>query len=182
MKPSSIRGFTLVELMVVIVVVAIVASLVLVNINRIDYRKAMQAREILLMDLQRIARESEDQSKILALSLQQSKNVNTYIYNVVEYNNLERVQQKSLLEPTSNWTAYQAFKIRELPNHVYMKITPTHYNFERANNTELLNDRAPELIWLGNGEVKPVTIQFYYEQQPIGAEIQIDYLGNIRES
>lgn len=43
---SSVRGFTLIELMVVIVIMAIMASLVLMNIGGVDQRKAMQAREV----------------------------------------------------------------------------------------------------------------------------------------
>ncbi|MGB8484537.1 MAG: type II secretion system protein, partial [Acinetobacter bohemicus] len=50
-KSASIRGFTLIELMVVIVVMAIMASLILTNINGVDQRKAMQAREVFIMDL-----------------------------------------------------------------------------------------------------------------------------------
>lgn len=42
--------------------------------------------------------------------------------------------------------------------------------------------KAPQLIWFGNGEVKPVRIQFYYEQKPIGHELQLDHLGKVDES
>lgn len=55
---ASIRGFTLIEVMVVIVIMSIMASLVVLNISGVDQRKAMQAREVLLLDLQRILRES----------------------------------------------------------------------------------------------------------------------------
>lgn len=181
MKPPSIRGFTLVELMVVIVIVAVIAALVLVNIKGVDYRKAMQAREILLMDLQRISREAQDQSKILALSIQSNQNNNSDEYYVVEYEKIENSQQKALLDANAEWFKYKNFKTRELPSRVSIKITPMDYRFEDAKNTILLNERAPLLIWLGNGEVKPVTIQFYYQQKPVGAEIQMDYLGRINE-
>ena len=45
---SSVRGFTLIELMVVIVIMGILASLVMLNIGGVDQRKAMQAREFLI--------------------------------------------------------------------------------------------------------------------------------------
>lgn len=54
--------------------------------------------------------------------------------------------------------------------------------YENANNDDLLNANAPKLLWLGNGETKPVRIQFYFEQRPIGEEIEIDHLGKINES
>ena len=49
--PSRIQGFTLVELMVVIVIMAIMASLVMLNINGVDQRKAAQARDVFIMDV-----------------------------------------------------------------------------------------------------------------------------------
>ena len=64
---ALIRGFTLIELMVVIVIMAIMASLILTNINGIDQRKAMQAREVFILDLHQINREANDQARILAL-------------------------------------------------------------------------------------------------------------------
>ena len=60
-------GFTLIELMVVIVVIAILASLILLNISGVDQRKAMQAREFFILDLKKINKESVDQSRIFAL-------------------------------------------------------------------------------------------------------------------
>ena len=182
MKQSSQKGFTLVELMVVIVIVSIVASLILVNMDSIDHRKVMQAREVLIMDLQRVARESQDQSKILALSLNPSIENNNYQYKIVEYIPFEKSSKKPLIQLDQQWLFYKEFKARELPNDVYVQITPTQYIFENAGNQDLLNDRAPKLIWLGNGEVKPVTIQFYHRHKPIGAEIKIDYLGKIHAS
>ena len=70
MRPSSNQGFTLIELMVVIVIMALMASLVLSNIGGVDQRKAMQAREVFLMDLTRLNRESNDQARIFAGSIQ----------------------------------------------------------------------------------------------------------------
>ncbi|OTG86087.1 type II secretion system protein GspH [Acinetobacter sp. ANC 4558] len=182
MKQSSQDGFTLVELMVVIVIVAIIASLILVNFSGIDHRKVMQAREILMIDLQRIARESQDQSKILALSLKPSIESNTYQYEVLEYQPQGDVQATGLTNLDSRWTKYSGFNARELPKNVLIQIKSTQFDFTNAKNTELLNERAPKLIWLGNGEIKPAIVQFYYDQQPVGAEIQIDYLGKIHEN
>ena len=54
--------------------------------------------------------------------------------------------------------------------------------YSKANNEDLLGGKSPQLVWFGNGEVKPVRIQFYFEQNPVGDPIEVDHLGNINEN
>ncbi len=54
--------------------------------------------------------------------------------------------------------------------------------FPKPETSDLTQENAPKLIWLGNGEAKPVRIQFYYANEPVGAEIEIDHLGKINAS
>lgn len=180
---SSIRGFTLIELMVVIVIMAIMASLILTNINGVDQRKAMQAREVFIMDLRRINREANDQARIFALDVQTATDVSPFRYSVVEYlvPSLQATQN-SVLNQNKKWQDYSEFEKRALPDHVSVKVQSLDHRYENANNDDLLNANAPKLLWLGNGEAKPVRIQFYFEQRPIGEEIEIDHLGKINES
>ena len=182
MRPSSIRGFTLVELMVVIVIMAIMASLVLMNTGGVDQRKAMQSRTVFLMDMKKIQREATDQSRILALNVQSETDVSPFRYTVVEYQN-PTVQQikSSRLDKKQIWKEWAEFKPKELPEEVSFTVKSLDYQFQNAANTELISNDAPQLVWLGNGEAKPVRIQFYFQQKPIGQEIEIDHLGKIHE-
>ena len=186
MKPirlSSIRGFTLIELMVVIVIMAIMASLILTNINGVDQRKAMQAREVFIMDLRRINREANDQARIFALNVQSATDVSPFRYGVLEYLPPSiQTTTPQVFEENKKWQNYAEFIPRALPEHVSFTITALDHAYENANNEDLLNSNAPQLLWLGNGEAKPVRIQFYFEQRPIGEEIEIDHLGKINES
>lgn len=181
---SSIHGFTLIELMVVIVIVAIMMSLVLTNINGVDQRKAMQAREVFMMDLSRIQREANDQMRIFALDVQPATDVSPFRYGVIEYqlSSPQNSSQASLFSENKKWQDYAGFAKRHLPEHVSFHVQSLDQQYENAQNDELLNANAPKLLWLGNGEAKPVRIQFYFEQRPIGEEIQIDHLGKIHES
>ena len=79
------KGFTLIEVMVVIVIISIIASLIVLNIDGVDQRKAMQAREMLLLDLKQINREANDQSRIYALDFHAATDVATAQYGLVEY-------------------------------------------------------------------------------------------------
>lgn len=176
---ASVRGFTLIEVMVVIVIMSIMASLVVLNIGGVDQRKAMQAREVLLLDLQRILREANDQSRILALDVQAATDVSPFRYGIVEY----RSPHQS--EPPLNqqkWQSYAEFKLRNLPEQVSLRIQSLEPGYSKAQNRDLTEANAPKLIWLGNGEVKPVRIQFYLEDREVGHPIEIDHLGKVHES
>ncbi|MGE8563203.1 MAG: pilus assembly FimT family protein [Acinetobacter bohemicus] len=182
-KSASIRGFTLIELMVVIVVMAIMASLILTNINGVDQRKAMQAREVFIMDLRRMNREANDQARIFALDVQAATDVSPFRYAVIEYLvPSTQTAQTSPFSKNKKWQNYAEFKARDLPKQVSFNVQSLDQQYENANNDDLLNANAPKLLWLGNGETKPVRIQFYFEQRPIGEEIEIDHLGKINES
>ncbi|RDC53239.1 type II secretion system protein [Acinetobacter lwoffii] len=176
---SAVRGFTLIELMVVIVIMGIMASLVLLNTSGVDQRKAMQAREILLVDLQRVLREANDQSRILALDVQSATDVTPFRYGIIEYRSAAQTEQNLQNE---KWQNYADFKLRSLPDHISFQIQALEQQrYAKAQNRDLTQANSPQLIWLGNGEVKPVRIQFFLEDREVGAAIEIDHLGKINE-
>ena len=185
LTPSKQSGFTLIELMVVIVIVAIMASLVVMNVGGVDQRKAMQARDILLMELKKINLQSRDQARIYALTLENATDVTPFRYGVSEY----RIQPSTKRDSTqsaintshSAWQAAEGFKVQSLPEQVFFQIERVDQDYPQANHEELTNEQSPKLIWLGNGEVKPVRIQFYFQQKELGAPIEVDHLEKISE-
>ena len=192
--PSRPKGFTLIELMVVIVIISIIASLIVLNIDGVDQRKAMQARELLILDLKKMNREAVDQSRIYALVIQSRTDVAGFGYRFDEYipqrsqtnDATHRLNHSNALNSSNNnqkkWLEADAMTVRELPNRVSFTVESQDHEFKQAQNTDLLGNNAPKLIWLGNGEVKPVSIQIYYDQKPVGDLIQIDYLGKIDDA
>ncbi len=192
--PLRQKGFTLIELMVVIVIISIIASLIVLNIDGVDQRKAMQARELLILDLKKMNREAVDQSRIYALVIQSRTDVAGFGYRFDEYipqrsqtnDATHRLNHSNALNSSNNnqkkWLEADAVTVRELPNRVSFTVESQDHEFKQAQNTDLLGNNAPKLIWLGNGEVKPVSIQIYYDQKPVGDLIQIDYLGKIDDA
>ena len=193
-QSSQQFGFTLIELMVVIVIISILASLIVMNISGVDQRKAMQAREVLMMDLKRMNREANDQSRVVALVTMPATDVTPFQYRFDEYlgvmsqSNANQINHQpttlasiSLRSSNGNttWKAIDSKAVQSLPEHVSFTVESQSYDFKNANNSDLMGANAPKLIWLGNGEVKPVSIQMYYDQKPVGDLIQIDYLGKI---
>ena len=75
------QGFTLIEIMVVIVIMTIMTALVLLNIGGVDQRRAMQAREMFILDLKKINKEATDQAKVLALHAVNGTDVATFSYS-----------------------------------------------------------------------------------------------------
>ena len=192
--PLRQKGFTLIELMVVIVIISIIASLIVLNIDGVDQRKAMQARELLILDLKKMNREAVDQSRIYAIVIQSQTDVASFGYRFDEYipqrsqtnDATHRLNHSNALNSSNNnqkkWLEADAVTVRELPNRVSFTVESQDHEFKQAQNTDLLGNNAPKLIWLGNGEVKPVSIQIYYDQKPVGDLIQIDYLGKIDDA
>lgn len=154
--------------MIVIVLMGILASLVLINIGGIGQRQAMQAREAFLMDLETIAREANDQGLVLGLQLATANQSSALTYQVVQYP--AQAQQSS---NTVQWPAYDSFRARQLPEGLNVVIDVI------TDSAMALPAEAPKLIWLGNGEAQPVRMQFYWQEQLLGAEIQLDQLGKI---
>lgn len=196
----SNKGFTLVEVLVVIVVISIVTSLIVLNIDSIAQRKAMLARDTLMLDIQRIGRESADQSQVLALDVLNATDVAPMRYQVIQYNannatepSLQNNTESTIRNSsgTAKWQILDTFKLRELPDQVSIRIASTDNSQQNANGvnrarsaqmTEFFATAAPQLIWFGNGEVKPVTIQFFSGNNAIGTPIVVDYLGNIADA
>src|SRR5690606_25321140 len=116
---SAVRGFTLIELMAVTVIMGIMASLVLLNTSGVDQRKAMQAREILLLDLQRVMREANDQSSILALDMQPATRVPQLRYGRRQHRAAAQTQPNL---QSDKWQSYTELTLRTLPDHVSLRV------------------------------------------------------------
>ena len=177
-QSSNQQGFTLIELMVVIVIIALVASLIMLNVNGVSHRKALQAREVFLMDMQKVVREANDQATVIALQKNTSEQ-GTYYYQFVELEKNNEITTDANVP--MKWISLAQFKKQELPEKVDFHVTNLEQEYLNAQNQQLFSQNAPQMIWFGNGEVRPVRIQFTFEGQPIGAEIEMDHLGSVHE-
>ncbi|AWL29145.1 type II secretion system protein [Acinetobacter defluvii] len=183
--PSSVtlqKGFTLIELMVVIVIISIMASLIVLNIDGVDHRKALQAREFLLLDLKKINRDANDQAHVYALDILPATDVAPFRYKLVQYQPYTESADKSLrVIEQKPWKDVPNFDFRSLPERISFTVQSQEHRYQNANNADLLGNNAPKMIWFGNGEAKPVKIQMYYDQKPIGDLIDLDYLGKVTD-
>ena len=195
-SPASMRqrGFTLIEVMVVIVIMGIVISLMVMNIQGIDHRRTLQFKEQFAWELQRIGRESVDQGKILGLKLYPATDVSSARYQVLEL----KPRQIDANDPAQRyafsneqaaryeWSESALFPMVNLPDQVSINIEANRFDqidrqqaWQDADRVIPLQDIS--MIWLGNGETRPSQVRFYYQQQALGTPLQVDYLGQVHE-
>ena len=196
------QGFTLIEVMLVIVIMAVMASLIVMNVQGVDQRKVMQARELLVLNLKKIRLESADQGRILGLLIQPATDIAPAQYEVVEYRpqaNPDNSNQSQLNQSQSNlnqstqsqsspmfgqrdqyrWQLATDFDSQTLPEQSSVQIQ----SLDHQLNLDALkqNDALPQIIWLGNGEAVPVRIQLYLQQQQVGDAIVLNRLGAVSD-
>lgn len=191
---KSQQGFTLIEVMLVIVIMAVMASLIVMNVQGVDQRKVMQARELLVLNLKKIRLESADQGRILGLLIQPATDIAPAQYEVVEYRpqaNSDNSNQSKLNQSQFNqnqpmrerdqyrWQLATDFDSQTLPEQSSLQIQ----SLDHQLNLDVLkqNDALPQIIWLGNGEAVPVRIQLYLQQQQVGDAIVLNRLGAVSD-
>lgn len=183
------QGFTLVELMLVIVIMSIFAAMVVMSISGVDQRRLMQQREQLMNDLSVIRLESMDQSRVFALLSTNANATQEAGYVVAEYQppELQAARQRNstkieldLQNKQKLWKPVAEFKARSFADGAYLQIKPLDNPATNNNNNQnqnLLGRESPDLIWYGNGEVKPVRLQLMKDNIPIGEAIYVNSLG-----
>ena len=196
---KSQQGFTLIEVMLVIVIMAVMASLIAMNVQGVDQRKVMQARELLVLNLKKIRLESADQGRILGLLIQPATDIAPAQYEVVEYrpqanpdsSNQNQLNQSQSIQSQFNpnqprgardqyrWQLATDFDSQTLPEQSSVQIQ----SLDHQLNLDALkqNDALPQIIWLGNGEAVPVRIQLYLQQQQVGDAIVLNRLGAVSD-
>ncbi|AOA57962.1 type II secretion system protein [Acinetobacter larvae] len=190
------QGFTLVEILVVIVIMGLMLAIAIPSIRSVDHRRAMQARELFILDLKQMTRLANDQGQVYALAVRPANETQAFQYQVLAYQarQLQNNSHRGAVAATINspqsspdnaaqppWQPLAYLPVRQLPTQVSFDIRAVTDVSQplTGRNQDLLDARAPQLIWFGNGEVKPVYIQFYYKNQMLSAPIQVDYMGNI---
>lgn len=174
---TAARGFTLIELMLVIVIMSIFAAMVSLAVGGSAERQLLLSRDQLRDDLAVIQLESIDQSRLLALALIDAKPNQAAAYQVVTLN-------LAATEAAQRWPIADGFKARTLPDRVRLQVTTLKNDLFAANNsrTALFNDStAPKLIWFGNGEATPVRLQLMHDQTPVGAPLYVTATGQVSE-
>ncbi|RYY78251.1 MAG: type II secretion system protein [Moraxellaceae bacterium] len=181
------QGFTLIELMLVIVIMSIFAGLVVVSISGVEQRKLMQQRDQLINDLNIVRLESADQARVFALITTSASATDPAGYFFAEYQLPQTDPQTGQAMLTSEkkplWQPVDAFKARSLSENAVLQIRSMDNSPQQLNGPEgLLDQKSPDLIWFGNGEVKPARLQLIFDNQPVGNPIYVNSAGMVSDT
>lgn len=180
------RGFTLIELMLVIVIISVFAAMVGLSVGGISERRLLQSRDQLKDHLAIIRLESVDQGRVLGLKTTAPTSQTVGSYTVVQWNPTAK-------EVNQRWLPAEGFKDNPLPEGVSLTISPLQappVARPNSGNAAALTDAdTPRLLWFGNGEATPVRLQLQRDgssigqsvSQPIGAALYVTATGQVSE-
>ncbi len=170
-------GFTLIEVMLVVVIAAIFAAMVGLSVGGSDTRRLLQEREQLIDSIAVIRLEAQDQGRMLGLVPFNQTATDPPRYAVVQFDASESNKDK-------RWKLAEDFKIHDLPLGSELSITLSQVNVPRNQNTALENfkdDSAlnPQIIWFGNGEATAARLQILQDAKPLGDAVEVTSLGRV---
>jgi general secretion pathway protein G len=176
-KLKGQSGFTLIEVMLVVVIAAIFAAMIGLSIGGSETRRVFQEREELMGSIAEISLESQDQSRMLGfISLNQTA-TDPARYIVVEYD-------PTATDKNKKWKPATDFKVHALPSSVEVTVTPLQNTVQNPSahfNDITSGELSPKLIWFGNGEATPVRLQLLLDGQNVGDAIEITSLGKVKK-
>ena len=181
---KSEKGFTLIEIMLVIAIMSIFAALVVVSISGVEQRRLMQQRDQLINDLNVVRLESNDQARVYALMTTSASAKNPAGYFFAEYNlaQAQAGQEHRSVEKKPLWKAVDSFKTRQFSDGAFLQVRSMENNNQVGAPEGLLDQKSPDLIWFGNGESKPARLQIIFNDKPVGSPVYVNSIGMVSDT
>jgi len=175
-RPAQ-TGFTLIEVMLVVVLAGVFAVMVSLSVSGSEVRKAMQEREQLADSLAMIRLESADQGRMLGLVTVDETSSDPARYAVVEYDPAAATKNQ-------RWRLANDFKPHDLPHGMGLIIRrdDTAMSAQESQALEQLkidSVLSPDILWYGNGEATPGRLQLLLEGQPVGDALTLSSIGQV---
>lgn len=177
-KQNAQQGFTLIEVMLVVLIAGVFAAMVSLSVGGSETRRFLQEREQLVNSISVVRLESEDQGRMLGLLAVDQTATEPARYVVMQFDPNDPNKDK-------RWKPAAGFKVHPLPTGVILTVSPVQDN-SRQTPSAPLNDitssiLSPKLIWFGNGEATAARLQLSQEGQPIGDAVEVTTLGRVKK-
>ncbi|MDO5651374.1 MAG: prepilin-type N-terminal cleavage/methylation domain-containing protein [Moraxella sp.] len=180
------RGFTMVELMVVLVILGVMVSVVALSVQGGGYRQAMGFAEQLSRALPMVARHSRATNNPVGVVIQDNQlqvvaftGIADDDKNLMELSvNLNERRQSPWQDIGSNW-----LKMPPVPNAVSVEIDGQVPSLSAVNAKQtpaawVSEPNAPKIIWYGNHGASKAVISVHYEGALI-AQIIVNADGSV---
>ncbi|ELA08641.1 hypothetical protein MOMA_08776 [Moraxella macacae 0408225] len=149
-------GFTLVEVMVVIVILSVFAGMMTLSVGSGDNRKNLAFYEHLQSNVRYVRLLSAEQMQPYGLAIRLAKDDQPTQLVVVK---LQNAFTKNLEKNPPTWVLDQTISPLDIPNDVRVDILPLDRATDGQLPTYLQGNDAPPVVWFGTGEATAVQIQ-----------------------
>lgn len=186
------QGFTLVEILVVVVMLSLLAGMMAVSVGTSDTRKNKAFYEHLQSNIDYIRLLSVEQMQPYGLAIKLAKQDSLSELVVVKLAQPNASAQTTTLTTTApSWQLVKEIEPLTMPNNVNVQIAPLeNLSMNTTNSTNstatapnwLIGDQAPPVVWFGTGEATPVQISVVAQnadgnRYPVGEPIIINSAG-----
>jgi len=202
---QSQQGFTLIEIMVVIVILSVFAGLMSLSVGSSESRKNRAFYEHLIDSMQYVRLLSAERMQPMGLSLQADKQgqllpvivtlsdpYSAYRQDTAgqQDGNAKNAMELSAMtddntsQPT--WQVEAGVTLPELPANVSIAINPldgltnTSAGAARPLQPWFAGQEVPQVVWFGTGEATPVAIEILHDKRLVGEVIIVEPNGNVR--
>lgn len=175
-------GFTLVEVMVVIVILAVFAGMMSLSVGSSESRQHLAFYEHLKDNLTYIRLLSAEDMKPYGLAIRLANQDQPTQLVVVK---LENPKPSDKQNQSPAWQVEQRIPALDVPNHVQVDIQPLENMVVESMPNYLVGNQAPPLVWFGTGEATSVQITVQKKlsnsetMHPVADPIIINTAGNI---
>lgn len=175
-------GFTLVEVMVVIVILAVFAGMMSLSVGSSESRQHLAFYEHLKDNLTYIRLLSAEDMKPYGLAIRLANQDQPTQLVVVK---LENPKPSDKQNQSPAWQVEQRIPALDVPNHVQVDIQPLENMVVESMPNYLVGNQAPPLVWFGTGEATSVQITVQKKlsnsetMYPVADPIIINTAGNI---
>lgn len=187
-------GFTLIELMVVVVILSVFASMITLSVGGSENRRMQALHQKLQDDLNYVRLVAADQMQPMGLAVLPATATQPSQLAVVVYaikpklakastNTIPQPVDTPSKKPQPQWLIDSQFNLPTLPEGVLVSIKPLilvdNQSMAKTPSKMMQDPKTPKLLWLGNGEATPARIVLHYQDKPIGEPIFVTATGQV---
>lgn len=206
LKRRNQSGFTLVEIMVVVVILSIFAGMMSLSIGGSQSRKNLAFYEHLIDSLQYVRLLSAERMQPMGLVLKADNQgqltpvivtlSDPYLAYQSRADSKGQAGAKNAMELTAmtadeqsakpRWQIESSMTLPAIPDKVSITVNPLDGAADRYSSTGrplqpwFIGQDVPQVIWFGTGEATPVTIEINHDGRPVGEVIHIQPNGSVQ--